>query len=57
MRETLIRLIRDEEGPTAVEYAILVGGIAMVIIAAVYTFGAKVSEKLDGAGKTLGTNY
>jgi len=30
---------RDEEGATAVEYALIAGGIAMVIIAAVFSIG------------------
>jgi Flp pilus assembly pilin Flp len=57
MRDILMRLVRDEEGPTAVEYAILVWGIAMLILGAVYAFGGKVSAKLDGVANTLDTKF
>ena len=40
----VIRLWRDQSGATAVEYSIVIGGIAMVIIAVVYGFGAKVNN-------------
>lgn len=42
--EALKRLARDEEGPTAVEYAIMVGGIALVIIGAVFVLGGGLSD-------------
>jgi pilus assembly protein Flp/PilA len=40
----LRRLYRDESGATAVEYSLIIGGIAALIIAIVYAFGAKVSN-------------
>ena len=42
MLEKLKRLIRDEDAPTAVEYAIMVAGIAVVIIAVVFLLGTNV---------------
>ncbi|BCN58546.1 Flp family type IVb pilin [Rhodococcus hoagii] len=35
------RLTRDDRGATAVEYGLMVAGIAMVIIGAVFLFGGK----------------
>jgi pilus assembly protein Flp/PilA len=35
---------QDEEGATAVEYALMVGLIAIVIVAAVATFGVAVTD-------------
>jgi pilus assembly protein Flp/PilA len=51
------RLRRDEKGATAVEYGLMVGLIAVVIIVAVTTLGGQlnglfesVSDQLGGAG-------
>ena len=38
------RLARDESGATAVEYALVLGGIAAVIIAMVFAFGGKTNN-------------
>jgi Flp pilus assembly pilin Flp len=38
----LERFLRDEDAPTAMEYAIVVSGIAVVVVAAVLLFGQKV---------------
>ena len=54
--DKLIRFFKDEEGATAVEYAIMVALIAIVIIAAVILVGekannvfSKVESALDAA--------
>ncbi|MFO0956739.1 MAG: Flp family type IVb pilin [Isosphaeraceae bacterium] len=39
MRRTLARWLRDESGPTATEYAILIGLIVITLMGAVNTFG------------------
>ena len=53
--EKVVRFFRDEEGATAVEYAIMVALIAIVIIFMVTLVGerannvfSKVSNKLEG---------
>jgi pilus assembly protein Flp/PilA len=38
------RLARDESGATAVEYSLILGGIAAAIIVMIYVFGDKVSN-------------
>ncbi len=38
------QLLRDEEGPTAVEYGLLVAAIAAVIITIVLALGQKVNS-------------
>jgi len=57
------RLKRDEKGATAVEYGLMVGLIAVVIIGIVATLGEQlealfttVSEELGGAEAGAGTN-
>jgi pilus assembly protein Flp/PilA len=43
MLQRIRRFIRDEEGPTAVEYAIMVAGVGLVILAAVFLLGGSLS--------------
>lgn len=38
------RLLRDESGAAAVEYGLLIAGIAAVIVAIIFTIGTKVSD-------------
>ncbi|WP_372698875.1 Flp family type IVb pilin [Arthrobacter sp. JSM 101049] len=53
------RLQQDETGATAVEYGIMVGLIAVVIIGLVFTLGddlaAKFQEIIDGLNNPAGT--
>jgi len=37
--------LRDENGATAIEYALIAGGIALVIVAAVNAVGTTLSDK------------
>ncbi len=48
------RLKRDEKGATAVEYGLMVGLIAVVIITAVTTLGDNLSEMFDDIADELG---
>jgi Flp pilus assembly pilin Flp len=41
--KVLERLARDESGATAVEYSLILGGIAAAIIVMIYVFGDKVN--------------
>ncbi len=43
MKELLKRFVREEEGASAVEYGLLVGLIAVVIVGAVTTLGTTLS--------------
>ncbi|WP_430332000.1 Flp family type IVb pilin [Rhodococcus sp. ACT016] len=42
------RLTREDRGATAVEYGLMVAGIAVVILAAVFAFGGKINDLFDG---------
>jgi pilus assembly protein Flp/PilA len=44
-----IRLSRDDSAATAIEYGLIIGGIAAVIIVVVYALGAKVNNLYDSA--------
>jgi pilus assembly protein Flp/PilA len=54
MLKSLMRFIKDEEAPTAVEYAIMVAGIAVVIIAVVFLLGTNVKNTLHIAAQHVG---
>jgi pilus assembly protein Flp/PilA len=49
MLEKLKRFLADEEAPTTVEYAIMVAGLAVIIIGAVFLLGARVNEAFNRA--------
>ena len=49
----LINFFKDEEGATAVEYAIMVALIAAVIIAAVTLVGEKTSQTFNYVGGVI----
>lgn len=49
----IINFFKDEEGATAVEYALMVALIAVVIIAAVTFLGDEVSEKFSAVGDAV----
>jgi pilus assembly protein Flp/PilA len=38
------RLARDDSGATAVEYGLIIGGIAALVIVVVYALGVKVNN-------------
>jgi pilus assembly protein Flp/PilA len=48
------RLKREEKGATAVEYGLMVGLIAVVIIFAVTTLGTELNELFTSVGEDLG---
>ncbi len=48
-----LTFIQDEEGASAVEYALLVAMIAIVVGAAVTTFGGKITDLFTRVGGKL----
>ncbi len=53
MLKNIKRLLKDEEAPTAVEYALMVAGVAVLIIVAVWFLGGSVSNKFNEAGQAI----
>ena len=47
MLEQLKKLMKDEEAPTAVEYALMVAGIAVVVMLTVFTLGGTINKKFQ----------
>jgi pilus assembly protein Flp/PilA len=52
----LLRLIRDESGPTAVEYAVMLALIIGVCIGAVGFFGSSASGSWNDTSSRLGSS-
>ena len=47
------RFVKDEEGASMVEYALLVALIAVVVIAAALFLGTEINDKFSEVGNTL----
>jgi pilus assembly protein Flp/PilA len=53
MSQPIKKFVADESGVTAIEYALIASLIAVFIITAVQTVGAKVSTVFNEIGTTL----
>jgi pilus assembly protein Flp/PilA len=54
MKQMLMKLWKDEEAPTAVEYGIMVALIAVVIIGAVRLIGTNLNTTFGGVNGAIG---
>ena len=50
----LRRFLRDEDGPTAVEYAVMLALILVVVIGSVATIGTNTQQLMDPSGQLSG---
>jgi pilus assembly protein Flp/PilA len=53
MLEQLKKLVKDEEAPTAVEYALMVACIAVVIIAGAFLLGTNTNARFDSVAGSV----
>ncbi|NEU98354.1 Flp family type IVb pilin [Bradyrhizobium uaiense] len=53
MRGLLARFLRDEVGATAIEYAVIAGGISIVIVAGVRGIGTSVSGQFSAVSSAF----
>ena len=53
MKDLFARFARDESGATAIEYALIAVGIAIVVGAAAATLGGAISTKFGAITSTL----
>jgi pilus assembly protein Flp/PilA len=53
MLKNAIKLLRDEEGATAVEYGLIVAAIAGLIIAVVFALGKKVNNTFANVNNNI----
>ncbi len=54
LTSSIRRFLVSEDGPTAVEYALMVALIAVAAVTAVTTLGSNVSAKFDNIATTIG---
>lgn len=50
-----VEFLKREDGPTAVEYAVMLALIIVVCVAAITTLGKNASSTFDQVGSTIGT--
>ena len=53
LREKLVKFLKSEDGPTAVEYAVMVALIIVVSIAAITALGEKTSAVFTSAAAAI----
>jgi pilus assembly protein Flp/PilA len=51
---SLLKFLKNEEGPTAVEYAVMLALIIVVCIAAITTLGTNASNTFTSMGNSVG---
>ena len=53
--EKVANFLRREDGPTAVEYAVMLALIIVVCIAAITALGSNANQTFTSVGNTIGT--
>jgi pilus assembly protein Flp/PilA len=53
--ESAVEFLRTEDGPTAVEYAVMLALIIVVCIAAITAIGSNTNSTFSKVGSTLGS--
>lgn len=53
MQKMFVKLMRDQSGATAIEYGLIAGGIAVIIIGAVNTLGGKLNTTFTNVGNSI----
>ena len=53
LKKAVVRFVQEEEGVTAIEYGLIAGLIAVVIIGAVTTLGTKLNTVFTNIGNAL----
>ena len=55
MRRLIERLLRSEDGPTAVEYAVMLALIVVVCMAAIKSIGTKANTTFTNVANSIGS--
>ena len=55
LRQFAVDFLRNEDGPTAVEYAVMLALIIVVCIAAITTLGNNAKSTFTSVGTTIGS--
>ncbi|MEM1067486.1 MAG: Flp family type IVb pilin [Planctomycetota bacterium] len=54
--ESIVEFLKEEDGPTAVEYAVMLALIVVVCLAAVGTIGTNANAKFEEVGTAIAAN-
>jgi pilus assembly protein Flp/PilA len=55
LAQKFVSFLKKEDGPTAVEYAVMLALIIVVCIAAITTLGTNANKTFSSVGSTIGT--
>jgi pilus assembly protein Flp/PilA len=55
MYRQLVRFVREEDGPTAVEYAVMLALIIVVCLTAITTLGSNANQVFSNVGLNIAT--
>ena len=55
MLQSAVNFLKREDGPTAVEYAVMLALIIVVCIAAITTLGGNANSTFSGVANSIGT--
>jgi len=53
-QEALVNFLKSEDGPTAVEYAVMLALIIVVCLAAIQILGTNANSAFNTVGKSIG---
>jgi pilus assembly protein Flp/PilA len=53
MQVLIRRFMLEEKGATAIEYALIAGGISIVIVASVHTLGAQLTSTFSNVASVI----
>jgi len=54
MRERFVEFMKSEDGPTAVEYAVMLALIIVVCLATIQVLGSNANKAFDTVGQSIG---
>jgi pilus assembly protein Flp/PilA len=54
IREALVNFLKSEDGPTAVEYAVMLALIIVVCLAAIQILGTNANSAFNTVGQSIG---
>lgn len=55
LQQAVVQFLRKEDGPTAVEYAVMLALIIVVCIAAITSLGSNANQTFSSVSNTIGS--
>ena len=57
MKTRLLKFLKEEDGPTAVEYAVMLALILMAMFGTIALVGSSAGDTFDNGSQTIGTFF